>query len=184
MTWIAVVVSVLAFAFTALSFWWLHARQGSLEATAPRSYAFLQRPRRLRLPLVFFNTGAKALIVRDLRLLIQDAPPEPLRWISTRATLRPGPDDGFAFSTPFSVQGRETKEVIAEFGDELEWRPVPRSRHLVLLQAMLHHGPGLRFHPSEEWTDIAAFSWWAPLPTEADEYIAHRNEPADLGSST
>jgi hypothetical protein len=62
MTYVALGVSGLALAFTVASFWWLHARTGSLEAAAPRSYAFADKVR-LRLPFAFFNTGAKALIV-------------------------------------------------------------------------------------------------------------------------
>jgi hypothetical protein len=73
MTYVALAVSGLAFGFTIASFWWLHARTGSLDAAAPRSYAFADKVR-LRLPFALFNTGAKALIVSDLRLLIDDLP--------------------------------------------------------------------------------------------------------------
>jgi hypothetical protein len=42
------------------------------------------------------NTGAKALIISDLRLVIEDKPERvPLGWITTRTKLRP---DG-AFTT-------------------------------------------------------------------------------------
>jgi hypothetical protein len=155
-----------------LAFWWLHARRGSPAATRPRSYAFADRVR-LRLPLAFFNTGAKALIVSDLRLVIADEPERvPLGWITTRTKLRAESDDGFAFATPFSVQGRGTKELIAEFGDNLGWEPAPGSRHRLQLQAQVH--------PSEEWDEIAAFDWWAPPSADLmKQYVAHRNEPAE-----
>jgi hypothetical protein len=74
MTYVALAVSGLALGFTIASFWWLHARTGSLEAAAPRSYAFADKVR-LRLPFTFFNTGAKALIVTDLRLLVDGSSP-------------------------------------------------------------------------------------------------------------
>src|SRR6266508_6030408 len=81
MTYVALAVSGLALGFTIASFWWLHARTGSLEAAAPRSYAFADKVR-VRLPFAFFNTGSKALIVTDLRLLIDNDPDrEPLGWI-------------------------------------------------------------------------------------------------------
>jgi hypothetical protein len=171
MVYAALAVSLLALAFTVGSFWWLHARRGSLTATRPRSYAFADQVR-LRLPLAFFNTGAKALIVSDLRLVIEDEPERvPLRWITTRTKLRPESDDSFAFATPFSVQGRGTKELIAEFGDDLGWEPAPGSRQRLLLQAQVH--------PSEKWDEIVAFDWWAPPSAEVmKQYIAHRNEPA------
>jgi hypothetical protein len=101
-TYAAFVVSGLALAFAIASFWWLHARAGSLEAAAPRTYAFVDRVR-LRLPLAFFNTGAKALIVTDLRLLVDDLEREPFAWITTRSNLRPEAEDSSAFATPFAV---------------------------------------------------------------------------------
>jgi len=168
MTYVALAVSGLALGFTIASFWWLHARTGSLEAAAPRSYAFADKVR-VRLPFAFFNTGAKALIVTDLRLLIDNDPDrEPLGWITTRSKLRPDAQDGFAFATPFSVPGRGTREVIAEFGDDRGWSPEPRSRYRIRLQA--------RVHPSESWTNIVAFDWWAPPSREAmSRYITYAN---------
>ncbi len=167
MTYVALAVSGLALGFTIASFWWLHARTGSLEAAAPRSYAFADKVR-LRLPFAFFNSGAKALIVTDLRLLVDDPDREPLGWITIRSKLRPDPQDGFAFATPFSVPGRGTKEVIAEFGDDRRWSPEPSSRHRIRLQG--------RVHPSESWTNIVTFDWWAPPSSEAmSQYITYAN---------
>jgi hypothetical protein len=53
---------------------------GSLAAAARRSYGF-NNGLRLRLPLAFFNTGAKALVVSDVRLVLDDAEQEPPPWI-------------------------------------------------------------------------------------------------------
>ena len=172
MVYAALAISVLALAFTVLSFWWLHARRGSLEAAPPRAYAFTDRVR-LRLPLAFFNTGAAALIVTDLRLVVEDAPSAgPLRWETTRSKLRPASDDGFAYATPFSIQGRATREVIAEFGHNRGWSPDAASHHRVRLQA--------KVHPSDEWKDVEAFDWWAPPEAKAmGRYIAYRNEPSE-----
>jgi hypothetical protein len=167
MAYVALLVSGLALAFTIASFWWLHARAGSLTATRPRAYAFANKVR-LRLPLAFFNTGAKGLIVNDLQLVLDERARAPLKWITTRSKLRPESDDGFAFATPFAVQGRGTKEVIVEFGDESAWSPAPGNRYRVLLQAQIH--------PSEQWVDIVSFDWWAPPSTEVmTRYLAHRN---------
>jgi hypothetical protein len=172
MSYAALAISVFALAFTVTNFWWLHARRGKLTAPTPRTYAFVERVR-LRLPLAIYNTGAAALIVTDLRLLIDDLQ-EPLRWITTRAVLRPGSDDGHAFATPFVVQGRSTREVIVEFGTDVAWRPPPASLHGVRLQA--------RVHPAEHWVNVASFPWWAPPPGAATgHYIAYRNEPAADG---
>jgi hypothetical protein len=169
MAYAAIGISVLALGFTIGSFWWLHARSGALTVSIPRTYAFADKPR-LRLALVFFNTGARALIVDDLRVVIDGQPDRPaLGWITTRSVLRPEPDDGFAFATPFAVVGRGTREVVAEFGNDVAWAPIPCSRHRLRLQA--------RLHPSEHWRDLAIFDWWAPPSEEVmKSYIAHRNE--------
>ena len=172
MAYAALIVSGLALAFTVLSFWWLYARQGSLTAAPPRTYAFTDKVR-LRLPLAFFNDGGRALIVTDLQLLVEDEPSgEPLRWETTRSKLRPESDDDFRFATPFSIQARATREVIAEFGHDLGWSPSPASRHRVWLQA--------KIHPWNEWETVATFEWWAPPAADAmTNYLAHRNEPPE-----
>lgn len=114
----AVAVAALALVFVVASFWWLNARTGSITATQPRAYAFggSGAQLRLRFPFAFFNTGARALIVGDMRVVLDSEPGRPeLRWVTTRDRLRPEPDDGFAYPTPFSIAGRGTREVIAEF---------------------------------------------------------------------
>jgi hypothetical protein len=167
----ALAVALMALGFTIASFWWLHAREGSLEAATPRTYAFAKKVR-LRLPLAFFNTGAKSLIVNDLRIVLDDAPERaPFAWITTRTTLRADSEDGFAFATPFAVAGRSAKEVIIEFGDEDEWLPAPASKHRLRLEAVIH--------PATEWVDVLTFEWWAPPAEELmGPYLTHRNEPA------
>jgi hypothetical protein len=170
---ISLVVAALALAFTLGSFWWLHARKGSITVATPRSYAFARQATksRLRLPLTFFNTGARALIVDDLRITLGDQSHSPLGWISTRATLRPNPDDVSDFATPLAVQGRSTREVIAEFGDDLGWSPAAGSRRRLQLQAQIH--------PEDNWVDVLVFDWLAPPTDESmNQYIAHRNDPS------
>jgi hypothetical protein len=171
MTYVAIAVSMCALSFTVGSFWWLHARTGSVAAARPGMYALIATNDRvrLRLPLVLHNSGAKALIVDDLQLVAAGLDP-PLRWITTRSSLRPKSDDGHEFATPFAIQGRGTREVVAEFGDDLRWSPAPASCHRLCLQA--------RVHPSAGWETILTFEWWAPPAAAARaQYIAYRNEP-------
>jgi len=175
MPYAAVAISLFALAFTIGSFWWLHARRGSLTATAPRAHAFNGRPMRLRLPLVFYNSGARALIVDDLRVLVDDEPlGKPLRWVTTRDTLRPWSNDRHTFATPFAVEGRIAREAIAEF--EGDWAPVATSSHRLRVQAQVH--------PSEDWHDVVVFRWWAPPGELMKQYIAHRNEPVEGQAAT
>jgi hypothetical protein len=174
MTYVAIALSMCALGFTVGSFWWLHARTGSVGAARPAMYALTATEDRvrLRLPLVLHNSGPKALIVGDLQLVLDGAVDRaPLRWITTRSSLRPKSDDGHEFATPFAIQGRGTREVIAEFGDNLGWSPPPASCHQVSLEAQIH--------PSADWEAISTFEWWAPPAGAArDEYVAYRNEPS------
>lgn len=175
MQFAAITVALTALAFTIGSFWWLHARKGSLEVARPRTYAFTNKAR-LRLPFAFFNTGARAIIVEDLRVFVGGHYPRPpLEWITTRKTLRPEQEDGHAFATPFAVQGRATREVIAEFGDEVLWEPGAGQRYPLQLQA--------RLHDEDDWIDVVSFDWWAP-PAGATlgSYITYRNEPPQEGA--
>ena len=58
MPYAAAAISLLALAFTITAFWWLHARRGSVTATAPRVYAF-SNAQRLRLPLVVYTAAPR-----------------------------------------------------------------------------------------------------------------------------
>jgi hypothetical protein len=172
MAYAAVGVAVVALLFTVASFWWLYARRGSVTATRPLAYAFVgQGKLRLRLPFAFVNDGASALVVVDLRVVLDDEPGQrELRWKTTRDRLRPEPDDGFAFPVPFSIMGRSTREVIVEFGpeDDLDWSPPAGVGQHLRLQGQIH--------PDSEWIDLVAFEWFAPPEDRRTAYIAHRNE--------
>ncbi len=166
----ALIVAVLALLFTVSSFWWINARRGRLEVAQPRAYAFETKVR-LRLPLVFYNTGAQALIVADMRVVIEGEGSRVFKWITTRSVLRPESDDGFAYATPFAVAGRGTKEVVTEFGDEVEgWSPSPGGMYRLRLEAVIH--------PGTTWVAMTTFDWWAP-PADAhtSTYLTYRNEP-------
>ncbi|MCX5095795.1 hypothetical protein OOK36_44660 [Streptomyces sp. NBC_00365] len=93
----AAVVSVCALVFTVSSFWWINARQGRLKTWEPHSFAaiFNYSLVRLRLPLVLHNTGAKPIVVQDLRLTFPDEPAShlPLLWMYSPSRLQPGPDE-------------------------------------------------------------------------------------------
>jgi hypothetical protein len=162
---VAVVISVLALLFTLASFWWLHARRGSLVAANPETYAFVDGFR-LRFPLAFFNDGAIPLLVTDLRMVVSGVGEVP--WTTTRSQLRPESVDEPAFPTPFAVGGRDTKELVVEFGEESGWLPDPGARHDLRLEA--------KTHPEDSWQEIASFEWWAPPTADVmHRYITHRN---------
>ena len=156
----AVVVSLFALGFTIFSFWWLYARRGRLVVTTPRAYAFVKSGPaiRLRLPLSFYNTGAAAFVVNDLRLVfVVDPVVGPLDWIITVSALRQSVDETQASAVPFSVEGRTVTNLIAEFGrnDPAVVAPDPDTMHRLVLQGLIGEG--------ESWVNLLQFDWWSPL---------------------
>lgn len=170
----AIVISVLALFFTLASFWWLHARRGSLVAASPETYAFVDGFR-LRFPIALFNDGAIPLLVTDLQVVVSDFGAIP--WTTTRSQLRPESVDEPAFPTPFAVGGRDTRELIVEFGEESDWVPGPGTEHGLRLEAKLH--------PDDSWHELVSFRWWAPPTVDImHRYITHRNSSTTPGKQT
>ena len=97
--WAAVIVGVLALAFTLLSFWWMYWRDGKLSVGNLQHFAIGKattspgdKPNTVLvgLPLVIFNIGASPVVVESLRLvssasqlgtLLYEAVDEPI-WTS------------------------------------------------------------------------------------------------------
>jgi hypothetical protein len=127
----------------------------------------------MRLPIAFYNTGARALIVTNLRLLlVDDAGQPPLRWIAITSQLRPEETNERDFATPFAVPGRGTRELVIEFGHQQGWSPKFGSKHRVRLEAKLHD--------RTEWETLTSFDWFAPPPgAELNRYITYRNATPD-----
>ena len=105
----AIVVAACALAFTVGSFWWIQLRRGNLQSYEPQTYSgYIQASSfRLRLPLTIYNTGARTLVVTDLRVLFV-APPQSLSRPSPfDPTIKPLSSDTLDFVHPFAVPGRQ-----------------------------------------------------------------------------
>lgn len=164
-------VPVGALVFTVASFWWIYLRRGRLRATPPHVYASSTTSAkvRIRLPLVIFNTGAAAIVVEDLRLVVDG---HELEWISLRRTIRPMTDDVLDFAAPFAIAGREARQIFAEFGQA----PAPLVPELgASYPARIDRKIG------GKWKPLLEFEWWAPK-NDPGPYIAHRNSP-DRGAA-
>lgn len=156
---------ILALVFTVASFWWLWLRSGRLTASAPRFFAAAANAQqvRIRFPLVLHNSGARPIVVEDLRLSIDD---RQLDWISTRKTVRTLTDDWVDFASPFAVPDRAALSVIAEFGEDASgWKPEAARCYQVTIE----------WFSREEWRPLVLFEWWAPPAATMGQYIGHRN---------
>jgi hypothetical protein len=115
---LSLLIACMALAFTVGSFWWLHTRQGSLKSFEPHTFAAAATPQqsRVRLPLVLYNTGAKPIVVQDMRLRFPEDQSPILPWAATRSQLMPVPGDGPALPAVFSILGRTAQQMFVEFG--------------------------------------------------------------------
>jgi hypothetical protein len=166
-------IALMALLFTVGSFWWLQARQGKLRSWQPFSWAFGRSPSQvvLRFPLVLYNTGAKPIIVVDLRLSFPTVPGQPsLPWRSTRSKLRPDIDDDLRLPAAFSIPGRQAQQYFIEFGldskDPLPGINLKTGQYDVLIEVLLGH--------KRKWQQLVTF----PLEgkhIDTGAYLAYSN---------
>lgn len=169
-------MSVCALIFTVASFWWINVRRGHLKSWEPHSFAAIvhSSEARLRLPLVLHNTGAKPIVVQDLRLTFPDEPayPLPLLWISSPSRLQPRPEEEPKFPAVFAVAGREAQQRFIEFEAPFSgFVPEPRN-YKAQIQAMVGHRKG--------WRTLLTFTLRAANIIDPDRYTVYSNAPLEL----
>jgi hypothetical protein len=177
--WPSVAIASLALLFTVGSFWWLNARQGKLKSSEPQSFAACRTPDKLRLlfPLVFYNSGAKPIVVQDMQLTFPEESrwKSPLPWKTTRSQLPPS-DGGWAFPAVFSIPGRTAQQMFIEFGGSfLDVTPLARD-YRVRIEAKVAH--------RKKWKHLITFTLRAAHVTHPERYIAYSNSPHDLTEET
>jgi hypothetical protein len=131
----AVIVAVFALLFTVASFWWIQVRRGRLVSYEPQTYAGYVSGGgfRFRLPLTIYNTGARTLVVIDLRLSFVDQD-ETAPVITFRRSVKPRTDDVEDFAHPFAVPGRSAVTRFVEFGTK-HWAPDPDTWYRLKVEA-------------------------------------------------
>jgi hypothetical protein len=167
---VSIFIACLALAFTIGSFWWLHARRGSLVSFEPQTFAAAATPQqsRVRLPLVLFNTGATPIVVQDMRLRFPEGQSPILPWALTRSQLKPASDDGHAFPAVFSILGRSTVQMFIEFGGPSAGG-VPAADCQAQVDVKLGHRDG--------WDHLLTFTLRASRITDPNHYITYSNRP-------
>jgi hypothetical protein len=166
----SVLVGSSALAFAVASFWWVQVRRGRLESYAPEVYAgsFGPQTLRFRLPLTIYNTGARALVATDIRVIfVKDDMILPI--IAFRGALRPGvPADTHDFFHPFPIPGRQAVPNVFEFGGS-GWAPEAEVKHRVRVE--------VRTGNDKRWSELVSLD--LTTPGNGGPYIAHRCDPAD-----
>ena len=115
MSVIALIVASLALALSTFTFWWLNWRPGKLVIGTPPSYAGYGNSDKiiLEFPFVFFNAGAKPVVVDNLRVRLPHEGGKPLIFNATVGKL--GTADDRAFATQFFVGATQAVRLICEF---------------------------------------------------------------------
>lgn len=117
----AVLIAAFALVFSIASFWWLNARRGKLIVTEPHAFVIAGSESTvllLRFPLVIYNSGAKATVVRDIQCRFSSDTGQilPLPWRRTYNVLAGGSQSIEEYPTPFAVPPREAVPLNIEFG--------------------------------------------------------------------
>jgi hypothetical protein len=171
---LSLLIACLALTFTIGSFWWLNARQGRLKSFEPHSFAAAVTPAlsRFRFPLVLYNTGAKPIVVQNMRLWFPQKGPTVLPWTTTRSQLMPRSDDEHRLPAAFSILGRTAQQTFIEFGVPF---PYPGGVPALNYQAQIDVKLGHR----NQWDHLITFTLWATRITDPNRYIAYSNSPSE-----
>ncbi|MGW3729612.1 hypothetical protein [Streptomyces sp. NPDC000851] len=170
------VVSLCALVFTISSFWWINARRGRLKSWEPQSFAAVTQCAwaRLRLPFVLHNTGAKPIVVQDLRVTFPDEPAShlPLLWVSSPSRLQPGPDEEPKLPAGFAVAGGEAQRLFFEFEAPFAGFVAEPRDYKAQIQARVGHRKG--------WRPILTFTLRGANIVAPDRYAVYSNAPFEL----
>jgi hypothetical protein len=174
---VSVLVAAMALVFTVASFWWIQVRTGRLVSYHPRVYAGAFRPGtlRIRLPLTILNTGARTLVVTDLRLEFEDTGVQ-APVISFRHSIRPGSEDTQDFAHPFAVAGRQAVSKFVEFGTDGSWLPEPETEYRFQVHALIGN--------TDRWKELLDMSLTTPDAASSSNYLAHPTHPHLRRSNT
>jgi hypothetical protein len=172
----AAIVSTCALVFTVGSFWWLYARQGHLKSFEPHSFAAYITPSgmSLRLPLVIYNTGAKPIVVQNLRLRFPNEPDTilPLPWRNTRSQLMPDPGDVEDLPAVFAIEGRKAVQVFIDFGSPYLAMPMEGRDYRAQVEVKMGHRKNSR--------PLLTFTLRAGHIIHPGNYIAYSNDPGTV----
>lgn len=119
---VAILLSLFALIFSVFSFWWLNARQGKLLVIGPQ-YVFGRYSSgklAIEIPLVFRNTGPRAIVLSGIRLRFPSSDHEDLVWVGFSHNPTKGDVE---FKRPIVVKGFDAVEKILFFHREKVTNP-------------------------------------------------------------
>lgn len=101
------------------TFWWMNWHKGKIVAGIPRTYAAVSHGMdemlSVRLPLVFYNTGAATIVVQNLKLTLEQNGNESAILYFNGTVSKLDACGELEWATQFPVDGRRAYSVICEF---------------------------------------------------------------------
>ena len=115
----ALIISTLALLFTMFSFYWMNWRKGSLIVGPPRSFAACSGGENnniiIQLPLIFYNNGAAAQVVQNLRLTLEQGDKKSAVLYFNNTVPDLASSDSREWARQFAVEGRKSYSSIFVF---------------------------------------------------------------------
>jgi hypothetical protein len=148
-------VSLLALELTLVTFWWINLRKGRIVAPKPRSFSICGGGTTgkivMRVPLVFYNTGAIPIIVHNLRVNILETNGEPLIFGSTVFSIeKDGKPEDCKFATQFPIGGRNTFDIVCQF---------TRRQGIEFKNGIYNFAIEAQIADREKWIELCRFSF-------------------------
>jgi hypothetical protein len=169
----SLIISIVALLFTIGSFWWINARRGKLKSFEPLSFAAMVHTDNsvFRFPLVLYNTGAKPIIVQNLRMRFpKETGVSVFGWRTMRSEIEPHAGEETYLPAGFSVPGRTAEQVFVELDGRFpNAAPEPRI-YAAAIEAKLGH--------RKRWQSLVSFNLHIDHLTEPSKYVAYSNVPA------
>lgn len=172
-------MSTIALSATAYSLYRTYWRKGNLRAVAPRTYVLRNRQDQglyTIFPFTFYNTGARPVIIRNLRLQITSSH-GPVKSVYFSAIKQgfigdannKGPTDYRVFAVQFPVlPGHSAQTVYCEFQNLSDKGIIKTGTYDALL--------AYTSETKEEWSDLLRFK----LYYRHAEGLIHENDPLSM----
>ena len=167
-------ISFIALGFTVYSFYWMNWRPGKLKTTAPRAfscYADGSTDLLLMFPFVFIATGAKSIVVQDLRLSFPDEPNSilPLEWRMERPGIQARSSDPNNPPSAFVIEPKAAQNHVIEFGGAFPGFKLDKKTYRVKMEVFTDE--------ETNWKKLIEFDLLAGNVLSPNQYIAYSNRP-------
>jgi hypothetical protein len=154
----ALLISTLALLFTIFSFWWMNWRRGKLIIGKPNSFAASSQGENnlllVQLPLIFYNSGALAHVVQNLRLTLkQDKRKSAILYFNNTLDSLAS-NDGREWARQFAVNARSAYSSVFVFQRRPGQFVFSTGKVTAILEGKINN--------SDKWQVLLSFELYTP----------------------